>query len=83
MIYLSFDLWISPNYISIMAVVVHYYDNSHINRTRLIALRRLRGSYSGENMAELLVEIVQEYKIAERVEFLMIDNAESNDTCLH
>jgi hypothetical protein len=83
MIHLSFDLWTSPNCISIMAVVAHYCDNSHINRTRLIALRRLRGSHSGENMAKLLVEIVREYEIAERVGFLMIDNAESNDTCLH
>ena len=62
MIHLSFDLWTSPNCISIMAVVAHYCDNSHINRTRLIALRRLRGSHSGENMAELLVEIIREMR---------------------
>jgi hypothetical protein len=57
MIHLSFDLWTSSNYMSIMAVVAHYCDNAHINRTRLIALRRLRGSHSGENIAELLASV--------------------------
>ena len=57
-IYLSFDLWISPNYISIMAVIAYYYDNSHINRTRLIALRKLRDSHSNKNIASVLVEVV-------------------------
>jgi len=66
-----------------MAVVAYYYDNFYINRTRLIALRRLRDSHSGENMASVLVEIVQEYEIAERVGFLIIDNAENNDICIN
>jgi hypothetical protein len=50
-----------------MAAVCHYIDKSHKKRTRLIALRRLRGSHSGENIDKHLAEIVQEFGIDDRL----------------
>ena len=81
-IHLSFDLWTSPNSMSIMAVVAHYLDKDFVNRSRLIALRRLQGPHSGENMAILLLKIVREFEITDRIGYFTIDNAESNDVCL-
>lgn len=82
-IHISFDLWTSPNSMSIMAVVAHYLDKSFVNRSRLIALRRLQGPHSGENMAMLLLKIVREFEITDRLGYFTIDNAESNDICLN
>jgi hypothetical protein len=45
-------------------------------------MRRLYGSHSGENMAKMLVRIIQEFEITDRLGYFMIDNADSNDTCL-
>jgi hypothetical protein len=82
-IHLSFDLWTSEGTtMSLMAVVAHYLDKSFVNQTRLIAMRRLRASHSGENMARMLTGIMEEFEIADRVGYFMTDNAESNDTCL-
>jgi hypothetical protein len=82
-IHLSFDLWTSDGTtMSLMAVVAHYLDKSFINRTRLVALRRLYGSHSGENMAKMLLGIIQEFELTDRLGYFMIDNADSNDTCL-
>jgi hypothetical protein len=82
-IHLSFDLWTSDGTImSIIAIVAHYLDKTWINKTRLIALRRLYGSHSGQNMARLLMSVIQEFEITKRLGYFMTDNAESNDTCL-
>jgi hypothetical protein len=82
-IHLSFDLWTSEGTtMSLMAVVAHFLDTAFVNRTRLIALRRLYGSHSGENMARVLIDVIQEFRITDRLGYFMIDNAESNDTCL-
>lgn len=81
-IHLSFDLWTSGNQLPILAVVAHYLDKRYTVRTRLIAFRCLHGSHSGENMANLLVEIVREFDITDQLGFFVIDNASSNDTCL-
>ena len=82
-IHLSFDLWTSDGTtMSLMAVVAHYLDKSFVNRTRLVAMRRLYGSHSGDNMAKMLVRIIQEFELTDRLGYFMIDNADSNDTCL-
>jgi hypothetical protein len=55
----------SPNSMSIMAVVAHYLDRDFVNRSRLIALRRLQGPHSDETMVALLVNIIQEFEISD------------------
>ena len=82
-IHLSFDLWTSDGTtMSLMAVVAHYLDKSFTNRTRLLAMRRLFGSHSGENMSKLLVGIIEEFELTDRLGYFMVDTADSNDTCL-
>lgn len=59
---------------AMMAVVCHYIDKSDKNRTRLIALRRFRGGHSGENMSELLVEVIREFGFDDRLGYFVADN---------
>lgn len=82
LIHVSFDLWTSPNSMAMMAVVIHYVDKTYTNCTRLIALRHLRGSHSGENMSSLLIEIIREFGFEDRLGYFVTDNAESNDVCI-
>jgi hypothetical protein len=82
-VHLSFDMWTSEgNTMSLMAVVAHSLDKDFINQTKLIALRRLYGPHSGTNMAETLLDVVQEFGVTERLGYFTCDIAESNDTCL-
>jgi hypothetical protein len=48
--------------------------------TTLLGLRRLKGSYSEENIAEAIVAVVETYKIIDKIGYFVLDNAESNDT---
>jgi hypothetical protein len=82
-IYLSFDLWILFNYILFMGVVAYYADNTFKNRTIMIALKRLHEIYSGENMDFLLIEIINNFDLKERLGYFIIDNISSNDTCVY
>jgi hypothetical protein len=81
-IHISFDLWTSPNRLSIMAVFAHFIDKVGYQQSRLLALRRQFGTHNGENLAHTLFGIVQQWEIGGRVGTIMSDNLKANDTCL-
>jgi hypothetical protein len=81
-IHLGFDLWTSPNRYAIMAVTAHFLDRQGHHQSRLLALRRQLGCHSGDNLAVTLSQIVQEWKIEDRVGTVISDNVSSNDNCL-
>jgi hypothetical protein len=66
-----------------LGVVAHYRDNNHVVQARLIGLRRLRGVHSGENIAETILTLLNEYEITSRISFFTADNAESNDKAIN
>jgi hypothetical protein len=82
-IYISFDLWILPNYISLIGVVAYYTDNTFKNRIVIIALKRLYEAHSGENIGSLLIEIINDFDLKERLGYFVINNVSSNDTCVY
>ena len=81
-IHLSFDLWSSPNALSLCGVVAHYLTAGLQSRAILIGLRRVKGAHSGENIAEAILQLISEYGIAEKVGYFQADNAGNNDTCV-
>ena len=81
-IHVSFDLWTSGNSLAFMAVVIHYIDKQYKNRTRLIAMKRVHGSHSGVHQAEIIIQILEEYKLTDRLGYFISDNASSCDTCI-
>ena len=79
---ISFDSWTSLSYIAILGIIAHFINKIDKRRSTVLALRRLYGVYSGENMVEVLLQIFREYGISGRISFFIADNAESNDTCV-
>ena len=51
-------------------------------RVTLLGLRRVKGSHSGENTAERVVAVVGDYEIESRLGYFVLDNADTNDTCV-
>jgi hypothetical protein len=66
-----------------MGVVAHYANNTFKNRTVMIALKRLYEAHSGENMGYLLIEIINDFDLKERLKYFVTNNISSNDTCVH
>ncbi|KJZ69618.1 hypothetical protein HIM_10981 [Hirsutella minnesotensis 3608] len=81
--HLSFDLWTSPNRLSIMAVFAHFIDRQGAARSVLLAMRRQLGTHSGENLADTLGRVVREWEIESKIGTVVSDNLAANDTCLH
>jgi hypothetical protein len=82
LIHLSFDLWTAPNHYHMLGVVCHFIDKNFKARTILLGMKRLFGPKSGENQAELVIEVIKKYKLESRLGFCIMDNAGDNDKCL-
>lgn len=81
-VHLSFDLWTASNGFHYIGVVGHFVDSQGKKRDVLLGLPRLVGPHSGENMASYIKGVIDQYEIGSKLGYFMLDNAESNDTCL-
>lgn len=48
----------------------------------LIAIRQLHGAHSGENQAEVIIQVITEFEIQARVGYFVTDNASNNDSAI-
>ena len=81
-IHISFDLWTSGNGLALLAVCAHFVDEHRTIKTVMLALRPVHGSHSGENMAEIVGQVIKDYEIEDRLGYFVLDNADSNDKCV-
>ena len=73
-IHITLDLWTSPNYLGLCGVVAHYLGKDLKVKSCLIGLRRIRGSHSGENIAEVVKDVLVEYNIISNLGYFCTDN---------
>ena len=78
----SFDLWTSPNHLALLGLVAHFIDEKGQNQSMLIAIRQLKGPHTGENQAEVIISIIRDYGIQDRIGYFVTDNASNNDTAI-
>ena len=64
-----------------VGVIVHFLDADYKFRTFLLSLPDIIGQHTGANLAELSLQIFNEYGISNKVGFFVGDNAGNNDTC--
>lgn len=82
MVHISFDLWTSPHKnMAVLGVVAHFMNADYTNEAILLALRRIEGTHSGQNVAEVVLDILRKYQI-HRLGYFVCDNASSNDTAI-
>jgi hypothetical protein len=81
-IHISFDLWTSPNGYTLYAVCAHFVGPNYRNCSVLLGIKRIKGSHSGENIAEIIIPVLQQYEITQNLGVFVADNAESNDTAI-
>jgi hypothetical protein len=81
-VHLSVDLWTASNGFHYIGIVGHFVDSEGEKRDVLLGLPRLVGPHSGENMASYVKEVINQYEMGSKLGYFMLDNAESNDTCL-
>ena len=82
-IHFTVDLWTSPNALAIIGMVApHYTSESDQLEHSFLALRELDGKHSGQNIASLIMQIINDYGVPSKVGYFMMDNADNNDTMM-
>ena len=46
----------------------------------MLGLRRLKGPYSGENIAEAIIAVIKTYEIIGKIGYFILNNAGLNNT---
>jgi len=81
-IHMSYDLWTSPNYKAMIAIVAHWTAENYEVKSALLAIREVPGEHSGENIANVVYPVMKEYNIHSRFGYFVGDNASNNNTSI-
>jgi hypothetical protein len=52
------------------------------NNAVLLGLKRIKGPHSRENITEVIIPVLKEYKVTLRLRVFITDNADSNNTVI-
>jgi hypothetical protein len=81
-IHISCDLWTSSNLLAILGVVAHFVTEDGKLQRCVLALKDIIGKHTGENLAQAMVEVLEEWRFASKLGYFVMDNAENNDTMM-
>jgi len=80
---LTSDVWTSSHQrTSYISVVAHYLDDSYCLNKRVIGFRMMDDSHSGDAIANHILEVVNDFNIADKILSVTLDNASSNTTAI-
>lgn len=79
-IHFTTDCWTAPNKTAYQAVTAHFVDELNQLSKATIALREHKEVHGGEQQAEVMIKVIEEYEIPEsQIGYLTSDNHGSND----
>ncbi|XP_078440881.1 putative transcriptional regulator tpeD [Wolffia australiana] len=79
---LTVDAWTSGNNLPPLGVTAHWIDGDWKLCDLLLAIRPIKGSHCGTNLARLVVEVAYEYGIESKLCAITTDNASNNRTMM-
>jgi hypothetical protein len=78
----ALDCWTSPFQQAFMAVTGYFLDQDWNYREILLGFEPLHGNHSGLNLSGVLLGILQQHQIIDRVLAITADNASNNNTLM-
>jgi hypothetical protein len=81
-IHLSFDIWTSPSCSAIIGICSHFVDTQYQLRHALLALKEIEGLHSGERIAEIVGDLIEESAIQANLGVFVGDNASNIDVAV-
>lgn len=77
---LSLDVWTSENQIPIMGIIGYWISPEFDKRDELLEFAEINGPHSGENLADVVLKMLDELDIAPKLLIITGDNAVNNGT---
>lgn len=81
-IHITCDMWTSPNHLGLLGVVGHFTSEKGELQVVTLALKELQGEHSGENQAAVVLNVLDDYGIRNKLGYMVMDNVSSNDTLI-
>jgi hypothetical protein len=81
-IHISLDIWTSPSNKPILGVVAHYIAEDRILEKSVLAMREIEGAHDGENIALVVMKVISDWRIEDKMGYMVMDNATNNDTMM-
>jgi hypothetical protein len=78
-IHLSLDVWTSPNKLLLLGIVAHFVDYQEKHWKALLALRTI-ANHSGKEQFAILLLVLKDYSIVQKLGAIIGDNASTNNT---
>ena len=48
----------------------------------ILAIKEIEGNYKRENLAPVLIDVISNWQIAQKLGYIVMDNASNNDTIM-
>lgn len=81
-IHITYDASTSSNHLAPWGMVGHFTLKEGKLECLLLSLTGIKGSYTGENQANMVLATLNSYDICNRLGYLVMDNATTNDTLM-
>jgi hypothetical protein len=75
---LTSDIWSDNAKEDYISVVAHYVGADWELHKKVIGFRLIEASYNGENIAEKIASVVEEFSLIDKVFAVSLDNASAN-----
>ena len=72
----------SLNGLSLLGIIGHWTTELDLLIHAVLAIKEVDGEHTGENLALLVWQVLDDYQIKSKVGFFMMDNASNNDTLI-
>ncbi|PLW26950.1 hypothetical protein PCASD_23745 [Puccinia coronata f. sp. avenae] len=79
---LTTDLWTSSNQTPFMVVTVHFISNDWVLKKKIISFKELPTPHTGSAIGSQLINTMVDWKIMNKVTFIMVNNASSNNVAV-
>ena len=79
---LALDCWTSPFQQAFMAITAYFIDSGWNYRELLLGFEPLHGPHSGTNLSDVLLQLLKERNLLNRIFTVTTDNATNNDTLI-
>jgi hypothetical protein len=68
--------------LAIIGIIGHYISETGNLEHSVLALKELDGAHTGNNQAASIIEVINEYRIATKVGYFVMDNTSNNNTMM-
>jgi hypothetical protein len=76
------DVWTSKNQLSFFGLTIHFIDEDWKMQEHLLSFKYLESEHDGVSLSKAMIEVLEDYGIADRLLAVTCDNAFNNSTMM-